>query len=202
MSEYGEHRGISPPWAGAPVAGVSGPDFSHYVVEVARSRDRAAFARLFDHYAPRLKRYFMQTGVAAGQAEDLVQETLLLLWRKAALFDPAAGTASSWIFTLARNLRIDAARRTRHQAPGEDLSAMPDEVTDPERALISTDAKNRLRQALSDLPEASISLVLLAFFEDKSHRVIERELGVPLGTIKARIRRALLRLRASLGDTL
>lgn len=177
-------------------------DLSHLVVEVARSRDRAAFASLFDHFAPRLKTYFRQRGVASAQAEDLAQETLLLVWRKADRFDPALGSASSWIFTIARNLRIRALRREYYPVMGDaELPTVRDDAPDPELALISADAKDRLRHALGDLPEQAIRLVMMAFFEEKSHIAIEREIGVPLGTVKSRIRRTLVRLRATIGDT-
>ncbi len=177
-------------------------DLSCLVVEIARSHDRAAFARLFSYFAPRLKSYFRQRGMASAQAEELAQETLLLVWRKASLFDPAIGAASNWIFTIARNLCHDALRQEHHSLASDDaLKAVSDEAPDPEQALIVADDKDRLRRALADLPEPAMRVVTLAYFQDKSHSTIKLETGIPLGTVKARIRRTLLRLRAAMDET-
>ena len=177
-------------------------DYSQLLIEVARHRDRTAFAHLFDYYAPRLKTYFLRLGVAGGQAEDLAQETLLVVWRKADRFDPSLASASTWIFTIARNLRVDMLRREPRPAAAEAPAPVADDAPDAERVLISADAGHRLRDAVGELPEPQKRVVMLAYFEEKPHRAIERELGIPLGTVKTRIRRALLALRAAIGDAL
>ena len=103
------------PWQGESVSAWGGfvMDWPDCIIAIAVRRDRAAFALLFGHFAPRLKSFFIRSGAANGLAEDLAQETLLMVWRKAALFDPARAQASTWIFTIARNLRIDARRKER-----------------------------------------------------------------------------------------
>jgi len=173
---------------------------SECILAVARSRDLAAFKTLFLHFAPRLKTYFRRLGAGPGAAEDLAQETLLAVWRKAALFDPGKAGASTWIFTIARNLRLDVARKERLAAGTDtDPSSLPgDQSPSVEEAFISFEREDRLRQALHALRPDQTRLLMLWGFEDKSHGQIERELGIPIGTVKSRLRRALALLRASL----
>jgi RNA polymerase sigma-70 factor, ECF subfamily len=168
---------------------------------IARRRDRAAFATLFRTFAPKVKAWMLRGGASAAAAEELAQETMLAVWQKAALFDPARAGASTWIFTIARNQRIDALRRERH--PGSLLS---DPVDDPEappqadRLLAMGQQEARIRSALADLPADQAEVIRKAFFEDKVHAEIEKELGIPLGTVKSRLRLAMNRLRTALGD--
>lgn len=174
--------------------------FSPLVRQVAQVQDRAAFAALFDHFAPRIKAYLMRQGTPGQQAEELAQEAMLALWRKAALFDPARASAATWIFTIARNLRIDALRRARHPMPDFDdpaLAPMPDEGA--ERGLEVQQDEAALRRALALLPPDQKDIVMLSYFSDKPHSQIADELGIPLGTVKSRLRLAMARLRAAMG---
>ena len=171
------------------------------VAAVARARDRAAFQALFDHFAPRVKGYLMRLGAGSAVAEDLAQEAMLAVWRKAGLFDPAKASASTWIFTIARNLRIDAIRKERRPEPDP---ADPLQRPETERAADETvdwaKAEDRLRAALADLPREQSQVIELSFLAEKPHSVIAAELGLPLGTVKSRIRLAMARLRVALGD--
>ncbi len=169
------------------------------VARVGSAGDRAAFQTLFAHFAPRLKAYLMRLGVPASQAEDLAQEALLLVWRKAALFDPAKASASTWIFTIARNLRIDAIRRERRPA-FDPVDFLPQDVESAEDGMCRGQDADGLRQALSLLPPDQAEIVNLSFFSDKPHSQIAGELGIPLGTVKSRLRLAMARLRGALGD--
>ena len=90
------------------------------IVAIARDRDRAAFADLFEHFAPRVKSYMMRLGAPPEGAEELAQETLLIVWRRAEAYDPAKAAASTWVFAIARNLRIDVARRANRAPPRDD----------------------------------------------------------------------------------
>ena len=185
-----------------------------HLVAVGRTRDRAAFAALFAHFAPRVKTYLLRLGMAEARAEELAQETMLIVWRKAALFDPGRAAASTWVFAVARNLRADALRRERPRTapPGEAggelppgavsaevVAEVPDAAPGAEEMLASARRETRLRDALRALPEEQSRVLELSYFGDRSHAEIGRELGVPLGTVKGRLRLALGRLRAALG---
>src|SRR3954467_10501788 len=166
---------------------------------VALERDRTAFAALFSHFAPRVKAYLLRQGAPAAVAEDLAQEALLNLWRKAHLFDPAKASAATWLFTIARNLRIDAIRREkRPELDPEDFLPPPEAAADDGLALANEE--NRLRAALKDLPADQIQVVELSFFADKPHSQIAQQLGIPLGTVKSRLRLAMARLKRVLGE--
>ena len=168
---------------------------------VARSGDRAAFARLFRYYAPRLKAWMLQKGGNPVLAEDLAQETMLVVWQKAVLFDTTRGGASAWIFTIARNLWIDALRQERH--PSELVLDLLIATEPPPQADIIVSSRQeavRVRAALGRLPPEQARVVQKAFFDDNTHAGIEKTLDIPLGTVKSRLRLAILRLRTTLGD--
>lgn len=172
-----------------------------WLLAVARDRDRAAFQALFGHFAPRVKAYLMRLGAPASQAEDLAQEAMLSLWRKAHLFDPAKASAGTWVFTIARNLRIDAIRREkRPELDPADPMLTPDAGPDAEEGLAAAEREVRLRAALGTLPPDQIRVVELSFFADKPHSQIAAELAIPLGTVKSRLRLAMLRLKAVMGE--
>jgi RNA polymerase sigma-70 factor (ECF subfamily) len=181
-----------------PAAG--GPDFGRLIVAVAEARDREAFARLFAHFAPRLKSFLMRSGADAAAAEDFAQEAMMTVWHKAALYDPARAAPSSWIFTIARNLRIDTLRRNRYAVRDIDPSDMPEAPLQPDAALDGSDEARRVRAALAALPEEQRNVLLLSYFSDLAHGEISRRLDMPLGTVKSRLRLAVARLRETLGD--
>lgn len=173
---------------------------SDLVVRVAR-RDREAFAVLFEWFAPRVKSYMLKLGASPAAAEELAQDTLLAVWRKAESFDPARAGAAAWIFTIARNLRIDAARRDRifrviDAEPEEKASEEPG----PDALLASNEHSARIREAMKALPREQVEVIRLSFFEDRPHGEIAEKLQLPLGTVKSRLRLAMARLKALLDD--
>lgn len=174
--------------------------YGRLIVAIAQGRDREAFAQLFQHFAPRLKSWLMRAGANAAAAEDFAQEAMLTVWRKAELYDPARAGASAWIFTIARNLRIDSLRRDARGIPDIDLSEMPDPPARPDDALFAATAAGRIRTALQTLPREQAEVVRLSFFQEKAHAEIAKDLGLPLGTVKSRMRLAMTRLRTLLGD--
>ncbi len=204
------HRTARPTWLPTPrppprrrVSGGGMPTpeaLAALVARVAGARDRAAFAALFDHFAPRVKSYMQRLGASGEQAEELAQEALLLVWHKAAQFDPARAGAATWVFTIARNLRIDALRRER---PAEALDAaaierVADEGPAADTLLATGEAERALRAALVTLSPDQAELLRLSFFEDSPHSAISAQLSLPLGTVKSRLRRILAQLRAAM----
>jgi RNA polymerase sigma-70 factor (ECF subfamily) len=180
------------------------PDAAHlnaHVLAVGRTRDTAAFKELFDHFAPRVKSYLMRLGSSPMVAEDLAQEAMLIVWRKAALFDPKKASASTWVFTIARNLRIDAIRKERRpELDANDPAFQPEAARPVDESLDWAQAEGRLRRALAVLPQEQAQIIELSFLGDKPHGEIAEELGLPLGTVKSRIRLAMARLRSALGE--
>lgn len=173
--------------------------FALLAARVAGERDRQAFAELFDHFAPRINGYLMRLGMDRGASEELAQEVMIVLWQKAHLFDPAKSSLSTWLFRVARNRRIDHKRRDRSALiDPEDPIFQPDA---PEPADVTMDASTRderVRNALESLPEDQRELVRLAFFNGFSHSEIAGQTGLPLGTVKSRIRLAFARLRKTI----
>lgn len=167
---------------------------------VASTADRQAFAALFGQFAPRVKSYLLRLGASGAAAEELAQETMLTVWRKAALFDPARAGASTWIFTIARNLRIDAIRRERPAPANEDPTEEASGEPLADQVVFAAEREARVREALKTLPAEQVEIVRLSFFSDEPHSVIAERLGLPLGTVKSRLRLAMGRLRGLLED--
>lgn len=171
------------------------------LLAIAEHRDQEAFARLFRHFAPRVKAYAMRGGAEASMAEEIAQETLVTAWRKAGLYDPAKAAASTWLFTIARNLRIDRFRRERRPEPDpEDPAFMPAGDPLPDAALRQSENAEAVRRAIADLSDAQREVVLLSFYEDEAHAAIAEKLGLPLGTVKSRIRLALRKISEVLNE--
>lgn len=173
-------------------------DLAGLMLAVRDRQDKAAFAALFRHFAPRVKGFLMKSGTEAALAEDCAQDVMATVWRKAHLFDPTRASVATWVFTIARNRRIDIARRERRPEP-EALDWGGD-GHEPDQAEVYEAAQETLRlsAALSALPEAQRALVARAFYGELSHSELAAETGLPLGTIKSRIRLALDRLRAKM----
>ena len=173
------------------------PDRMAWVTHVFAIRDRqdqTAFAEVFGHFAPRVKAFLMKSGASADMAEDVTQEVMATLWRKAHLFDPAKASVSTWIFTIARNRKIDVLRKQRRPEP-EDLPWGPQAEPDQEDALALQQESEKLGDALATLPEKQKDLILRAYYGELTHNEIAEATGLPLGTIKSRLRLALDRLR-------
>ncbi|MEI8394818.1 MAG: sigma-70 family RNA polymerase sigma factor [Rhodospirillaceae bacterium] len=189
------------PESGASAHRAGGHNFNELIQAVARERSQTAFAVLFEHFAPRLKSYLMRLGCDAGQAEELVQEVMLLVWNRAETFDPVRAGAATWIFTIARNRRIDVIRRERRpEIDFSDPALEPEPVETAERTVETERESARLLAAIAGLPDEQAQLLRLAYFDDKPHSAISVEQGIPLGTVKSRIRLALDRLRKLLRE--
>lgn len=180
--------------------GLPAPDAARLIEAVAEHADREAFTALFEHFAPRVKTYMLRSGTTVAQADELAQETLLMVWRKAALYQTSEAGAAAWIFTIARNLRIDRLRRQGRETTAHLTMNEPEESEQPDRALIGAERDRRVRAALDQLSAQQRRVIELSFFEEKPHPEIARELAIPLGTVKSRIRLAMNRLRDILDD--
>jgi RNA polymerase sigma-70 factor (ECF subfamily) len=172
------------------------------IVSIASRQDRSAFAELFNHFAPRVKAFIRRKGASDSQAEEIAQEAMLAVWRKAQLFDPAASGAATWIFTIARNLRIDAIRRESRggaiRVDEVEAEYQVDETPAADERMAAGQSEARLREALSTLPREQLKVIEMSFFEEKAHSEIAETLRIPLGTVKSRARLAMKRLRALL----
>lgn len=168
------------------------------IEKVRDAKDRAAFAALFQHFAPRVKAFLMKSGAVESLAEECTQDVMATLWTKAHLFDPSRASASTWVFTIARNKKIDALRKMRRPEP-EDLTWGPTDEPDAADVMSLRQESAKLSAAIAKLPEKQRELIERAYFGDLSHSEIAEVTGLPLGTIKSRIRLALERLRHAMG---
>lgn len=174
---------------------------SDLLQRIAANRDADAFNELFATYAPRIRSYMLRQGVEASAAEELAQETMLAVWRKARLYAPEKGNATTWIFTIARNLRIDRIRRERvwQELPeGHEEQASDDPA--PDELVTQTEHAERINAALAELPEEQREVIGLSYLEGLSHSEIAERLDVPLGTVKSRMRLAYRKIRDSIED--
>jgi RNA polymerase sigma-70 factor (ECF subfamily) len=177
------------------------PNMSELLVKVGQTGDVELFELLFRHFAPRVKAYMAKTGSALA-AEELMQETMVAVWNKAGLYDPSRGAASTWIFSIARNLRIDAYRREKHPEFDEnDPAFQPAAEPAADRQLEGEQSAELVRAALEALPPDQAEVLRLAYYEDISQSEIATALALPLGTVKSRMRLAFSKLRAALGQT-
>ncbi len=176
------------------VAAVNEVEWVGHVRRIQNDRDQSAFAELFRHFAPRVKAFLLKSGANETLAEECTQEVMATLWNKAHLFDPSRASVATWIFTIARNRKIDMLRKTRRPEP-EDLPWGPEAEPDQEEALALQQETDKLGNALRQLPGKQRELIEKAYFGELSHSEIAAQTGLPLGTIKSRIRLALERLR-------
>ena len=171
------------------------------LVRVGRDRDKSAFAELFDYFAPRVKSFLLRFGTDMSMAEEIAQEAMIMVWRRAETYDSRQSAASTWIFTIARNKRIDRLRRENRPLPDmTDPAVMPESIETGEIQVARMQQEKKIRHALKNLPEEQAKMIFSAYYEEKSHREIAEESGVALGTVKSRIRLALNRLRAHIDE--
>jgi len=164
------------------------------IVAIANSQDRVAFEHLFAHFAPRIKSFLMKRGANDHEAEECAQDVMVTVWQKAHLFDASRAAASTWVFTIARNRRIDALRKNSRPEP-EELPWGATEEPDAAEVIAMQQETDLLAKAVAELPDPQRELVQQAFYGELTHHEIAEKTGLPLGTIKSRIRLGLERLR-------
>ena len=161
---------------------------------IALHQDQKAFAEVFRHFAPKVKAFLMKSGVDENMAEECVQDVMATLWHKSHLYDPARASTVTWIFTIARNRKIDLIRRYTRPAPEELSWAVTVEPDQADVIALRQDCA-RLTDALCDLPPKQRDVIERAYFGDLTHGEIAAKTGLSLGTIKSRLRLALEKLR-------
>lgn len=187
------------PWGRAKVRRMDSPDRSDdLLLTRIAGGDRGAFAQLFARYAPKVKSYLLRLGAPGAIAEDLAQDAMLSVWRRSASYDAAKAKASTWIFVIARNAWIDRLRRERVELAYRDATPASEESTDeaPDDAAVRMQTEEQVEAALATLSEEQRQVVRLSFFEDRPHSEIAEKLSLPLGTVKSRLRLALIKLKA------
>ncbi len=181
-----------------PATGRRTDEWSECLALIARNQDRAAFSRLFRHFAPLMKAFALSgSSLSASNADELVQEVMLKVWQKAGAFNPEKAAASTWVYTIARNCRTDMYRRLQKfdtALTAEDLST---ELESEEAFVILHQKRSRdkIRQLIKELPTDQIQIVAKVYMEGKSHSEVAGELDLPLGTVKSRVRLAIQKLQ-------
>jgi len=169
------------------------------ILAVAGRQDRAAYVRLFRRFADRVEAYALRLGADAGTAQDIVQDTMLTVWRRAETFNPTSGTAQGWIFTIARNRFIDRVRQeTRPEPDRDDPLFRGADIPGPECRAMAAQEAAELETAIGRLPPAQVELLRLYYFAQRTHVEIASSSGLPLGTVKTRLRLAIRRLKRDL----
>ena len=197
----GAKGAATPKPVGETLAEADREHFADLLVLVASRQDRTAYAELFSYYAPRVKSYLMRLGADNAQSEEIAQDVMVTVWRKAGLFDRRQASVSTWIFRVARNRRIDVFRRTkRPELDPEEEMLLPAGVEAPDHRVEAMETEARVREAMKGLPAEQLELLKLAFYDGLSHREIAEKLDVPLGTVKSRIRLAFAKMKVKLGD--
>lgn len=166
---------------------------------VAVSRDKQAYGQLFDCIAPRLQAHLSRLGVARSEAEDIIQDVMVNVWMKAGLYVAEKGSVLAWVFVIARNVRIDRARKTRPQVQIDFTEYdEPDGRDTPEEATLRNSQATALRAAMTSLPAEQREIYDLIFREELTQAEIAVKLDLPLGTVKSRMRLAQAHLRKAL----
>ena len=176
-------------------------EWDQLLILVGRNKDKSAFKALYEHFAPRLKSFLLRIGSDETAAEEICQEAMIMVWRKAESFNPESAGASTWIFTIARNKRIDRLRKENRPMPDfNDPSFYKKPIDKSDDILQRVDEEKKIKKALKNLPPEQAKLIFSAYYDEKSHKKIADETDLPLGTVKSRIRLAINRLRTQLDE--
>ena len=173
-------------------------EWSECLQLIACSQDRAAFTRFFRHFGPLIKAFALAgSRLSASVADELVQEVMLKVWQKAGGFNPEKASASTWVYTIARNCRTDMFRRLqKFDTPLAEEDVFPDrENEEPFAMLHGRRSEERVRELMKSLPADQMQILAKVYMEGKSHAEAAAELDLPLGTVKSRVRLAIQKLQ-------
>ena len=174
-------------------------EFAECISEIANYRSVTAFDVLFRYFAPRIKSYCLRLGADPAGAEEITQEAMVSIWRNAALFNPSKASPSTWIFTIARNLSIDRFRKSRRpEFDPADPALIPEDQQTPDRLIEKIEMEENIRKIMDSLSSNERNVLMISFYENLSHGEISRQLNLPLGTVKSRIRLAFAKIRSTL----
>lgn len=182
-----------------PLDGADGGDDAALIARIANA-DREAFAALFRRWAGRVKAFLIRSGIGHAEADEAAQEVMLSVWRRADSFDPTRAGAATWIYAIARNRRVDLLRRRRPEPDPDDPLFAPDPEPPADAAAAREGRDAQVRAALEALPADQALVVRLAFYDGLSHAEVAGMIDAPLGTVKSRLRLAMGKIRAALGD--
>lgn len=176
------------------------PSDAALLLAIGAQRDRDAFRQLFARYAPKLKAHFAQAGRSGVAAEDLVQEVMLSVWTHAESYKPELASVSTWIFRIARNRFIDVVRKQRHIAiEPEAADAMPGDTVGMDDGLSTLQLSARVDAAMTSLPSEQADVIRASYYQHESASQTAARLGIPIGTVKSRLRAAIIYLQRSMG---
>ncbi|WP_028025290.1 sigma-70 family RNA polymerase sigma factor [Enterovibrio calviensis] len=195
-------KSINSPSSKKSMSALSPEHLAELIHRVAEDRDQSAYASLFKHFAPKVKAYGLRHLRADGQALELVQETMLLVWRKAHLYNGAKGGASTWIFTIMRNVSFDMLRKVKSNREdclsGDIWPLIEGESGDQEDDALHSQLQTQLFSYIDLLPDLQKQVVQGVYIKQLTHQELADQLNVPLGTIKSRLRLGLQKLRTHL----
>jgi len=168
----------------------------NHLKEVGENQDKEAFSNIFNYFAPRLKSFFIKLGCTDSQAEEIIQEVMIAVWTKSNTYDNTKSSVSTWIYTIAKNKRIDKIRKEKkHYSVESDDSLEIPVPSKQEEQLLSIELTEKIHQSMQFLPKEQAELLKLSYFYEKTHTDIAEDLNLPLGTVKSRIRLALLKMK-------
>ena len=171
-------------------------DLSSYLQDIVDNQDKASFACIFKYFAPRLKSFFVKLGCSESQAEEIIQEVMIAVWTKAGTYDKSKSSVSTWIYTIAKNKRIDKIRKEKkHFTVDSDEGLEIPTPSKQEDELHSSEISVKIADTLKFLPAEQAELLKLSYFYEKTHTDIANDLKLPLGTVKSRIRLALSKMK-------
>tara|TARA_B100000945_G_scaffold132959_1_gene106114 strand:- start:303 stop:836 length:534 start_codon:yes stop_codon:yes gene_type:complete len=168
---------------------------SELMVKVKNDRDQIAFSNLFDFLAPKLKAYFIQNGLSADISEELTQEVMSIIWSKSDRYDSSKSAVTTWVYTIARNKKVDFFRKSaKINVNDDDIREFLYENGDEDK-LSRKEAAEQVNRINKELNQDQRKMIKMNFFENKSHKKIAEELEIPLGTVKSRIRNILIKMQ-------